>query len=167
MNWRRGLLRVWAASSMLWVAIVGFVAYPDVFYNYGLTKTRNTYDVTLPDGRAIKIISPTEVGSARLAENERKSASVAPSCEKGAETCDPWERQWDEGGRTPLPGAIITTTGLIAGPYSIVDNESYAEAEARLAGALKTAVLATVAPPGALGLLLLALAWVVSGFSRA
>ena len=66
-----------------------------------------------------------------------------------------------------MPGAIITTTGLIAGPYSIVDNESYAEAEVRLAGALKTAVLATVAPPGALGLLLLALAWVVSGFSRA
>ena len=45
---------------------------PGRVYNYGLTKTRNTYDVTLPDGRAIKIISPTEVGSARLAENERK-----------------------------------------------------------------------------------------------
>lgn len=170
MNWRRGLLRAWAVLSVLWVAIVGFVAYPDVFYQYGLTRARNAYDIALPDGRAIKVISPTDAGAAALAEVEKKFAKdplVAPNCKNRAQSCEPWERQWEGSGIALLPGATVNEAGLLVGPYSIVDDKSYAEARANLASALKTAVLGSVLPPAALGLLLLALAWVVSGFRRA
>jgi hypothetical protein len=164
MNWRRGLFRVWAALTLLWLAISGFVTYPDVLYEYGLTKTQNTYDVALPDGRAIKIVSPADAGAAALAEIEKKFATT-PRCKKGA--CDPWELEWDESGVTPLPGATVDAAGHIAGPYSIVDHKSHAEAEANLTRALKSAAIGSVLPPAALGLALLVLAWVASGFRSA
>jgi hypothetical protein len=170
MNWRRGLFRFWAALSMLWVAIVGCALYPDALHEYWLTKTRNTYDLTLPDGRAIKIISSTDAGAAVLAEVEKKFGKdplVAPNCKDGAGSCQPWERQWEGSGLVLLPGATINEVGLIVGPYSIIDDKSYGEARASLATALKIAALGSVLPPVALGLSMLAVAWIVRGFSSA
>lgn len=163
MDWRRGLFRVWVVVSVLWAIVAAFMFYPDVFYEYGLTKMRHVYDVTLPDGRAIKIISPTDAAAASLAENEKKWAEalhVAPKCKNGGETCPPWERQWEDSELALLPGATVNEAGGIVGPYSIVDDKSYAEAQANLANALKTAALASVLPPAALGLLLLGSGWI-------
>ena len=103
MNWRRGLLRVWAVLSVLWVAIVGFVAYPDVFYQYGLTKTRNAYDVALPDGRAIKVISPTDAGAAALAEVERNSPRIRSSPRIARTALSPVSLGSDSGRAAGLP----------------------------------------------------------------
>lgn len=45
-----------------------------------------------------------------------------------------------------MPGATIDARGLVSGPCSIVDDKSYAEAEANVASALKGAAFGLVLP---------------------
>jgi len=167
MNWRRGLFRAWAAVSVLWVVLIASIFYTDVSLDYALMRVRNTYEVTLPDGREIKIISPSDEAAARLAEIEKKYAKdpiVAPKCNAGVETCKPWDRQWKDSGLELLPGATVDAAGFIVGPYSIFDNIGYAEARANLVKTGTTAAYVSLLPPAVLALILLGIGWVVRGF---
>src|SRR6516162_9554243 len=100
MNWRQGLFRVWATSSLAWIALVAIYAsseLPDAYT--GFQRTR--------DASTIKVISPTyadvyEVVEALEVIEALKVDIPAPPCRDGGNNCEPQGREGR--GMGPLPG---------------------------------------------------------------
>jgi hypothetical protein len=117
MNIRRGLFRLWAALSLVWVALIGVVAYRELPAVYELAYKGKTYTFTRPDGSKFDYISPHEMtnqGAEQIADAQKEPAS-APPCNDGGATCEPWKRHWEGGNLKLLPGATVDSDGKIVG----------------------------------------------------
>jgi hypothetical protein len=107
MNIRRGLFRLWAALSLLWLGLSGVVAYFELLGSYQAAHARHTYELTSPNGIKYEIVSPAESAeTAGLNEiiNKLKGDVPAPPCKDGGQTCTPWDRKWAASDLKLLPG---------------------------------------------------------------
>jgi hypothetical protein len=134
MNWRRGLFRLWAGSSLVWVAVLVVVACVELPVLYKAAYIVNTYEFRRADG------SKWEVRARTFDEANKVNK------EYGGE------------------GPIIPPSLFFYAPDSAPDSDEVKrlkDAFERRAFSLASFALG---PPALLGVLMLTGGWVVRGF---
>ena len=181
MNIRRGLFRLWAAASLLWLRSWGIVAFGDLPAAYKAAYVGTTYEFKRADGGRLLIVARNYNEAAALSERlehgvdappcsidvdapPSKNRVDAPLCKNGGHVCDPWDRDWNDPFINPLIVAVVDGEGKITGSVSVSNQFFFSENRSVLWQKLSFYIWFGLGPPALFGTLLLASGWIVAGF---